>query len=160
MRYAKESWKTWSMSYAAVLTRRKCGVNFKHKASSILQGSRVFLSGFFKICGFHRKIRIGTKFMITLWYIWKWRYAYCLEGMEEIPRAKGVFLFNKFREVLHALQQENHVSGTCGGDKIDNRIRWEPPARDWKVLKTAQHEVIPGWLAQEEYSGVVKGNGS
>jgi len=46
----------------------------------------------------------STKFMITLWYIWKWRCSYSFNADEENPREKGKLLLNKFRETLHVLQ--------------------------------------------------------
>jgi len=72
-----------------------------------------------------------TKFMIIVWYIWKWRCT------EEIPREKEVFLLNKFREILHALQQESQVQCTINSEHSKVWVRWEPPLGRWMVLNTA-----------------------
>lgn len=96
-----------------------------------------------------------TKFMITVWYLWKWQCAYCLGNMEVIPRDKGLFLISKFREVISALRQDEQVSGNGGHDHIERGIRWEPLIGDWMVLNL--DGAAQGNLGPAGAGGVLRG---
>jgi len=75
-----------------------------------------------------------AKFLVTLWYLWKWRFPYCFNMREESTLEKGIFLLSKFREIIRTLGKEDtskaqHVhtrgAGTVG----------DPPG-GWVVLDT------------------------
>ena len=65
--------------------------------------------------GAHEDPDWPTKFMITVWYLWKWRCALSLGQSETIPSDKIGFLLNKFRKILYALQQDSQ-GPTSGKD--------------------------------------------
>ncbi|KAJ8432968.1 hypothetical protein Cgig2_032800 [Carnegiea gigantea] len=40
----------------------------------------------------HADRDLSTKFLTTLWYLWKWRCSTCINDSRDIPRSKGKFL--------------------------------------------------------------------
>ena len=77
-----------------------------------------------------------TKFTITLWYIWKWRYAHYHNALAEIPTDIGEFLFYKFQEVLQALEKGSLESSHVRSASFEQGVCWELPMRGWMVLNT------------------------
>ena len=67
------------------------------------------------------------KFVITMWYIWKWRCALCFDNAGEIPVEKGEFLVTKFREILNALERGSPILNAPPGECSEVWLRWEPP---------------------------------
>jgi len=57
--------------------------------------------------GRHRDLEWATKFLLTIWYIWKQRNAFYFIRIEEILEEKGRFLLGRFRDKLHALGLDN-----------------------------------------------------
>ncbi|KAJ8426081.1 hypothetical protein Cgig2_006789 [Carnegiea gigantea] len=87
--------------------------------------------------GCHKDSNWSTKFLTTLWYIWKWRNAYCFDNLSELPEDKGQFLTTRFRDLLKALELDNNpchqttiISGT------ERFICWESPPEGWVILNT------------------------
>ena len=68
-----------------------------------------------------------TKFLVTMWYIWKWRCMHCFGTRGEVPREKDLFLLAKFREIITALNQDEQIQGIHHMERGEIRIRWEPP---------------------------------
>ena len=44
-----------------------------------------------------------TKFLVTLWYIWKWRNGVCFEGKRIHVQDRVEFLLGKYKEHLTAI---------------------------------------------------------
>ena len=78
----------------------------------------------------------STKFMITLWYIWKWRCKQCFNTDDESPREKGTFLLHKSSEILNALHQDDQHQGKRKSEYSEVWTRWESPLEGWVALNT------------------------
>jgi len=97
-----------------------------------------------------------TKFAITLWYIWKWQCSMCLGSTELIPMDKGVFLYHKFQEILHALEMTDQLHSSARQEPREQWVRWEPPERGWRVLNT--DGVVRGTLGPAGVGAVLRGD--
>ena len=49
---------------------------------------------------------------------------------------KGVFMFCKFQEILHALETENQLQNSVRRETIEQWVRRDPPDGGWRVLNT------------------------
>jgi len=58
------------------------------------------------IKGLHEDPEWPEKFVITLWYILKWRCDFCFDNAAAIAAQKGEFLMTRFQEILTALKQD------------------------------------------------------
>ena len=58
------------------------------------------------ISGHHENPEWAERFVITLWFIWKWRCKYCFDSEDTIPLARGQYLMAKFREIQDALHRD------------------------------------------------------
>ena len=50
-----------------------------------------------------------TKFLIMLWYIWKWRNGVCFEGTSLNVQDKVGFLLSKYKEHIAAIHCEERA---------------------------------------------------
>jgi len=98
------------------------------------------------------------KFLLTVWYIWKWRCARCFGEEDTVPREIGYFLASKFREVSLALDQSHPVADIDGRGSTARWVRWEPPPRGWMVLNT--DGAAKGNPGQAGAGGVLRGENS
>ena len=72
---------------------RQVWTSLKDKKMDYLQDDLDFTEWFFHHArGVHEDANWATKFIITLWYIWKWRCTAQFNTTEEIPFDKGEFL--------------------------------------------------------------------
>ncbi|KAJ8420951.1 hypothetical protein Cgig2_010780 [Carnegiea gigantea] len=79
----------------------------------------------------------STKFLMTLWYLWKWRCLTCLNDSRDIPRSKGKFLLVRFTEIIRAFEKEDltrkrNQEPAC----IEQLVRWESPPGGWVALNS------------------------
>ncbi|KAJ8428422.1 LOW QUALITY PROTEIN: hypothetical protein Cgig2_003124 [Carnegiea gigantea] len=77
-----------------------------------------------------------TKFLLTCWYLWKWRNAICFCSMECIPTHRGQFLLAKFEEVLAAMYDEPWETKRPDRTPMELCVRWESPREGWVLLNT------------------------
>jgi len=56
-----------------------------------------------KMKGRHTDLKGATKFLTTLWYLWKWWNAHCCNRMEDILEDRGRFLISQFGDILYVL---------------------------------------------------------
>ena len=84
----------------------------------------------------HEDSKWPAKFVITLWFIWKWRCAACFGSTENIPTEKGLFLCDKFQEILQALESDEQLRDSPNREPTEQLVRWEPPDEGWSVLHT------------------------
>jgi len=71
------------------------------------------------IIGAHEDLDWLTKFLITVWYIWKWRCVHCFDAMEGVRREKDLFLSIKFKDILNALSQDYQIKGLSITDRSE-----------------------------------------
>ena len=74
-----------------------------------------------------------TKFLVTCWYLWKWRIAVCFESSNHILEHKGSFLLTKF-EILAALSNQSQMTGRPENVRVEWSANWETPPSEWVLL--------------------------
>jgi len=101
----------------------------------------------------------AMKFMVTLWYIWKWRCARCLGDPLDLPRYIGQFLLSKFRQVELALKQD--IFGSVGDPRgsLERWIRWESGPEGWVTLNTDGAAKIQARPERVGYLEMAQGHG-
>ena len=77
-----------------------------------------------------------AKFLITCWYLRKWRNAVCFRSMERISTHRGQFLLTKFEEVLAALNDEPRETERPECTRTELSMRWESPPDGWVLMNT------------------------
>ncbi|KAJ8451425.1 hypothetical protein Cgig2_017816 [Carnegiea gigantea] len=65
-----------------------------------------------------------TKFLITMWYIWKWRNARCFHQEGDIPAEKGGFVLTRFKDIIYAFQMKHPFTLKSNNDTAKTLIRW------------------------------------
>jgi len=86
----------------------------------------------------------ATKFLLTLWHLWKWRCAISFGTMEAIPRDKGQFLLFKFTKVIKVMMDTTEKqTPRPEHDRTSTFIRWSTP---------------PGGGISLNFDGAAKGN--
>ena len=104
------------------------------KGSGRLEANLNFKEWFLmNICDQGKDGNWPTKFLITMWYIWKWRNGVCFNATEQIPRDKVAFLLCKFDEVVEALRHEAKGQPRRG-EHIAGLVSWTAPPEGWVVL--------------------------
>ena len=78
------------------------------------------------VTGCHNGADWATKFLTTIWYLWKWRNT-LLQPIRGYPPDKGVFLLIRFSDILHALNPENPFANSKVAEKEEALVRWEAP---------------------------------
>ena len=74
-----------------------------------------------------------TKFLITLWYIWKWRCMICFGSQDDIPMERHHFLTAQFWDILNALSRDRDHNQS----KLEQTyVKWQPPPEGWVILNT------------------------
>ena len=73
----------------------------------------------------------STKFLTTLWYLWKWTCSACLNDSRDIPNSKGNFLMTRFKEVIQAYEKEDSIRKRAQDPaRMEQLVRWKsPPSR-------------------------------
>ena len=107
------------------------------------------------LAGMHQDSNWPAKFATTLWFIWKWRCAACFGSTENIPTEKGLFLCDKFQEILQALESDEQLRDSPNREPTEQLVRWEPPDEGWSVLHT--NEAAKGCPGPAGAGGVIRG---
>ena len=76
-----------------------------------------------------------SKFLITLWYIWKWRNIVCFEGTNLSVHGKVRLLLSMYTEHLEALQSEDEGQ-SVPAHPTTTLVRWEAAPEGWSILNT------------------------
>jgi len=77
-----------------------------------------------------------AKFLLILWYIWKWRNGVCFDRTTFIPHHKIQFLLEKCDEVIRALIKEAQDSRKGEVGRHETLIRWCSPLTGRTLLNT------------------------
>ena len=97
-----------------------------------------------------------TKFLVTIWQLWKWRCSKCFNAGEDTPADKGNFLLANFDEVIHALARDEAYEAAQVRQESVELVRWETLPRGWVVLNTdGAAKGNPGPAAK---GGVIRGD--
>ena len=97
-----------------------------------------------------------TKFLITLWYIWKWRCKTCFGSQEEIPRERNLFLTAQFREIIRVLSLDRSRIEHPQAKLLGGHIKWELPPEGWVILK--KDGAAKGNPGRAGAGGVIRGD--
>ncbi|KAJ8432816.1 hypothetical protein Cgig2_026146 [Carnegiea gigantea] len=77
-----------------------------------------------------------TKFITTLWWLWRWRNESCLGNSSNVPPDKIKCLLDKFKETTKALLNEERWFRPECHERREALVGWEPPSVDWVALNT------------------------
>ena len=77
-----------------------------------------------------------SKFVITLWFLWKWTCTQVLDPGKRVPHEKGPFLLHKFEEIKSSLSRGNGNSGMNHEPPQDTLVAWSAPPPGWVILNT------------------------
>ena len=86
--------------------------------------------------GDHEDPKWQTKFLLTVWYLWKWRCSFCFTESADVPRDKCGLLTKRFQEVIQAQCPDIHSQNSENGGKQEIWVRWKVPEGGWYVLNT------------------------
>ena len=77
-----------------------------------------------------------TKFITTIWYLWKWQNAACFKFGRNITIDKPYFLMGRFKEILRALNNDVCCPQSARPERRETVVRWEGPPPNWVILNT------------------------
>jgi len=101
-----------------------------------------------------------TKYLVILWYIWKWRNGACLGRTNYIPLHKFHYLMEKCDKVLQALHKNARECNYNVVARSEILIRWQSPPTGWMSLNTdGASKGNPGKAGVGVCSVEIEGNG-
>jgi len=68
-----------------------------------------------------------TKFVTTVWWLWRWRNDRCFGRTLNIPSDKFRFLFQRLQENIKAISLESKWLSTAKSTRREVMVGWEPP---------------------------------